>query len=248
MEGEITMLNASLNIGIFGDSIGKGILLRPESNRYSTLKIDLHKLIGASEQQLSIQNYSMMGSTVTKGLSVLDRHLDKVKQYQNVLLEFGGNDCDYNWQDISENPHGAHECNTPIPLFINKYTEMIEKIRERHGNPIMLTLPPLVADKYFNWISRNLNRDHILTWLGGDVNVIYRWQELYNAKVTWLASQLSVPLIDIRSAFLMQHHYQKLMCEDGIHPNEAGYKLIYRTVSEQILQVITSTKTMKNEQ
>lgn len=237
-------LNASLNIGIFGDSIGKGILLRPNSDRYSTLKIDLHRFVGASEQQLSIQNYSMMGSTVTKGLSVLDRHLDKVKQYQNVLLEFGGNDCDYNWQSISENPHAAHECNTPIPVFIKKYTEIIEKIRERQGNPIMLTLPPLVADKYFEWISRNLNKDNILAWLGGDVNMIYRWQELYNAKVTWLASQLAVPLIDIRSAFLQQHQYQKLMCEDGIHPNEAGYKLIYRTVSEQIRQVMTSSKTI----
>lgn len=233
------MLNGSLNIGIFGDSIGKGILLRSDSNRYSTLKMDLQKLFGISDEKLSIQNYSMMGSTVTKGLAVLDRHLDKVKHFKNVLLEFGGNDCDYNWKEISDNPQANHECNTPIPVFNKKYTEMIAKIRECQGNPIMLTLPPLVPDKYFEWISRNLNKDHILTWLGGDVNVIYRWQELYNAQVTRLASQLSVPLIDIRSAFLLNHNYQNLICEDGIHPNEAGYELIYKTVSEQYRQTIT---------
>ncbi|MFC6332053.1 SGNH/GDSL hydrolase family protein [Paenibacillus septentrionalis] len=234
------MLNKSLNIGVFGDSIGKGILLKPESNRYSTIKLDLHKLIGASQQQLSIQNYCMMGSTITKGLSILDRHMDKVKQFQTVFLEFGGNDCDYNWQQISEQPHTEHECNTPIPLFLKQYSEMINKIRARQGNPIMLTLPPLVPDKYFDWLSRNLNKDNILTWLGGDVNAIYRWQELYNAKVTSLAAKLSVPLIDIRSAFLTHPRYQQLMCEDGIHPNEAGYTLIYRTISKQYRHAMLS--------
>lgn len=232
------MLNTSLNIGVFGDSIGKGILLKPESNRYSTLKIDLHKLIGASQQRLRIENFCMMGSTITKGLSILERHMDKVKQYQSVLLEFGGNDCDYNWQQISERPDAAHECNTPIPLFLKKYSEMIEKIRARQGNPIMLTLPPLVPDKYFDWVSRNLNKDHILAWLDGDVNAIYRWQELYNAKVTSLAAKLSVPLIDIRSAFLSKPRYQQLICEDGIHPNEAGYKLIYKTILRQYRQAV----------
>src|SRR5690606_41792592 len=111
--------------------------------------------------------------------------------------------------------------------------------RECDGKPIVVPVQPLVPDKCFEWISRNLSKHHIVTWVGGDVNVIYRWQELYNAQVTRLASQLSVPLIDIRSAFLLNHDYQNLICEDGIHPNEAGYELIYKTVSEQYRQTIT---------
>jgi len=232
------MLSTSLNIGILGDSIGKGILLHPESKRYRTLKIDLHHIIGISKQKLSIQNLSMMGSTITKGISILERQLDKVKQFQHVFLEFGGNDCDYNWKEISENPQSNHECNTPIPVFQKKYTELIETLRARNCEPIILTLPPLVADRYFNWISQNLNQANIISWLGGDINKIYRWQELYNLQVTLLATKLSVPLIDIRSAFLMQPQYQNLMCEDGIHPNEAGYELIYKTVSEQFQQLV----------
>ena len=233
------MLRAThLNIGIFGDSIGKGILLRPDSNRYSTFKINLHQLIGASEHKLSIQNYCMMGSTISKGRSVMKRHIHELTKFQTIMLEFGGNDCDYNWNKISENPHSTYDCNTPIHQFIDEYTLMIEEIREHNVQPIMLTLPPLVPERYFNWISRNLNKENILAWLGGDINVIYRWQEMYNVQVTMLATKLKVPLIDIRSAFLMNTQYKQFICEDGIHPNEAGYKLIYKTVSEQYKQSI----------
>lgn len=225
--------NTKLNIGVFGDSIGKGIVLRPNSERYSTLKVNVHDVIGTDESAIKIENYSMMGSTITKGLNVIERHFDKIKHYSTVLLEFGGNDCDYNWKEISENPDGDFECNTPISQFNAKYKKLIEMIRSEDGKPVMLSLPPLVADRYFNWLSRNLNKDNILRWLKGDVNNIYRWQELYNSQVTLLASQLKVPLIDIRSAFLLQPDYKQFMCEDGIHPNEKGYELIYKTIKEQ---------------
>jgi len=225
--------NKEINIGVFGDSIGKGIVLRPDSNRYSTLKVNVHEVIGADESVVKIENYSMMGSTITKGLNIIERHFDKIKHYSNVLLEFGGNDCDYNWKEISENPQGKFDCNTPINQFRQKYTELIKLIRQQQGNPIMITLPPLVADRYFEWISKKLNKENILKWLNGDINAIYRWQELYNTQVALLASQLKVPLIDIRSAFLLQDDYRTFMCEDGIHPNEKGYSLIYKTIKEQ---------------
>lgn len=231
----------AINIGVFGDSIGKGIILRPNSDRYGTLKMNVHDVIGTDESVVKIENYSMMGSTITKGINIIERHYDKIKHYSNILLEFGGNDCDYNWKEISENPQGSFTCNTPIKLFTQKYSELIKLIRDQQGNPIMISLPPLVPDKYFNWISKNLNKDNILKWLNGDVNAIYRWQELYNTQVSLLASQLKVPLIDIRSAFLMQADYRQFMCEDGIHPNEQGYSLIYKTIKEQYKSKVLTT-------
>lgn len=234
----IQLTKSKFHIGVFGDSIGKGIVLPPNSTRYRTFKLEVHKLVGMHEQDLNIDNYCMMGSTITKGLSILERHTSKIKQYKNVFLEFGGNDCDYNWSAISEQPTLDHHCNTPIDQFLVQYEKMIQLIRASGGNPIMLTLPPLSADRYFNWISRKLNKDHILRWLGGDVNLIYRWQELYNAQVSMLASRLSVPLIDIRSAFLIQPKYDQFICEDGIHPNERGYELIYKTITSQYKQLL----------
>ena len=235
-KGGVNMLqtqHSTLNIGVFGDSIGKGIVLRPNSDRYSTLKVNVHDVIGTDESKVNIENYSMMGSTITKGINIIERHFEKIKNYSSVLLEFGGNDCDYNWKEISENPQGNFECNTPLQQFNAKYKTLVELIRKENSHPVMISLPPLVPDKYFEWISRNLNKDNILKWLNGDVNTIYRWQELYNSQVTLLASQLKVPLIDIRSAFLLQSDYTQFICDDGIHPNEKGYNLIYKTIKEQ---------------
>ena len=61
----------------------------------------------------------------------------------------------------------------------------------------------------------------------------FEWQEMYNMKVLLLAQKLHVPVVDIRSAFLAQHGYQALLCEDGIHPNRKGHRFIYKTIMQQ---------------
>ncbi len=220
----------SLNIGVFGDSIGKGIVLEKISQRYQVMKFDLNELLG--EKNLNLHNFSMMGCTILKGLSIVNRHIRKLSSYRNIFLEFGGNDCDFAWNHISENPDDEHIPKTPIVEFIKLYTQVIDEIRNNGGRPIMLSLPPLDPDRYYNWISNKLNKTNILKWLGS-VDTLYRWHEMYNLQSVILAAKLSVPLIDIRSKFLMNHNYKELLCEDGIHPNKAGYELIYKTIAEQ---------------
>jgi hypothetical protein len=34
-------------------------------------------------------------------------------------------------------------------------------------------------------------------------------------------------LLDIRSAFLAEHNYQKLICNDGIHLNKDGHAFLF---------------------
>ena len=45
-------------------------------------------------------------------------------------MEFGGNDCDYNWKEISENPDGNHKPSSEIKDFIELYTELINEIKK----------------------------------------------------------------------------------------------------------------------
>ena len=222
-------MEQTLQIGIFGDSISKGIVLDAETHRYSSLKKEITEWISPST---ALHNFSVMGSTIQKGLSIITRHTDQLASYQNVFLEFGGNDCDFDWSAVSERPQAHHEPNTPLKQFESLYTKAIQLIQEKKGNPILLTLPPLEPKRYFQWISRNLHPDNILHWLGG-VDTIYRWQEMYNMKVLLLAQKLHVPVVDIRSAFLAQHGYQALLCEDGIHPNRKGHRFIYKTIMQQ---------------
>jgi lysophospholipase L1-like esterase len=219
-----------MELCVFGDSIGKGVVLRPDSSRYESIKMNLENLFGRNDIQ--IKNYAMFGCTVAKGLSMIKRHAQELTDYKNIFVELGGNDCDFDWNEIAADPDKEHVSKTPLSTFTALYKELIEEIRRNGGKPILLTLPPLDPQRYFKWVSKGINGENILKWLG-DVNMIYRWQELYNVEVMLLATQMSVPIIDIRSAFLKCNHYSDYLCSDGIHPNSKGYELIYRTIAEQ---------------
>ena len=127
-------MEQTLQIGIFGDSISKGIVLDAETHRYSSLKKEITEWISPST---ALHNFSVMGSTIQKGLSIITRHTDQLASYQNVFLEFGGNDCDFDWSAVSERPQAHHEPHTPLKQFEALYTKAIQLIQEKKGNPIL---------------------------------------------------------------------------------------------------------------
>ena len=43
-----------------------------------------------------------------------------------------------------------------------------------------------------------------------------------------------IPIIDITSKFLEIKNYSNLLCDDGIHPNEKGHKIIAEAIKEHI--------------
>ena len=227
-------------ICLFGDSVSKGVIFDNLRQKYTHLKNNFASLIQAKDY-MRVTNYAKFGCTIEKGQEILLRHLPDVNQYHYIALEFGGNDCDYDWHAISQSPDSPHEPHTPLDCFTDIYRDMLRAIREHGGTPVLLSLPPIDAPRYFNWISRGENREHILHWLG-DVEHIYRWHELYNLAVCRLGREENVPVIDISSRFLSEPHYQKLICEDGIHPNEQGHLLIYEAIHQYATQHLPQSK------
>lgn len=212
---------------IFGDSIGKGVTL-PDEGRYRLVKPDTIELVG---KEIEIKNYSVFGCTMDKALNLVNRHAEEVGKYDAVLIELGGNDCNFDWQSVSDNPNGEYDCVTPKKIFEKQYTDLINTIKGNGGEPIMVTLPPIVPDRYFSYISKNRDAKGMLKWLNG-TQTMYRWQEMYNLIVVELSIKLNVKLIDIRTAFLKNRHYEDFISKDGIHPNEKGYKMIYKTIAD----------------
>ena len=94
-------------IAIWGDSVLKGVVLEEGKDRYSLLKDSSIELI-KREYNLMIKNNSKFGLTVTKAMKLMDKSLSKGDHPNYVLVELGGNDCDYNWKEISENPDKVH--------------------------------------------------------------------------------------------------------------------------------------------
>ena len=143
-----------------------------------------------------------------------------------VVLEYGGNDCDFDWADVAAHPDDEHQPHTPINDFVACYREMIDMLMQRGIRPILMSLPPLDASRYFDWITKGgLNRENILHWLG-DVQRIYRFHERYSIAITNLARQLNCRYVDVREAFLAVPRCGDLLCADGIHPNEKGHRVM----------------------
>ncbi len=220
------MINFFNDISIWGDSVLKGIVLNSlNGNKYEILKNSVvsqcAKLLG-----INIQNNSRFGCTITKGNTNLMKALDKGLHCDAAIIEFGGNDCDFNWKEISSNPYIEHEPNTPLDIFKNTLNNMIILLRDRGIEPILMSLPPLEPEKYFNWIiSSGLNADNIMKFIG-NINYIYRFHERYSNAVTNIAMKTRSYYVDVRDAFLSYKHYEDLLCNDGIHPNEKGHEVM----------------------
>lgn len=223
------------SICIFGDSVAKGVIFDAVKNKYILLRESFANIM-QKQQQIAIINFAKFGCTISMGSEILKRHEAELNQFDYTVLEFGGNDCDYDWAKISENPYTQHVCNTPIPVFREKYLDLISRVVKNGGNPILMNLPPIDAKRYFQWISRGLNSRNIMTFLG-EVDTIYRWQEMYSKAIEELAEEEKIPLIDIRSSFMMQNDYSYYLCTDGIHPNEQGHLLISSAIRESQFQI-----------
>lgn len=227
---------------VFGDSVSKGVILNEERNKYVVAEKSFVRLL-ADKLSVSVKNFSVFGATVGKGISIFKRQDKKIQENGIAILEFGGNDCDFNWADIAEAPDEEHIPNMPISTFMNKYREFVVTVKEKGLLPIILSLPPLVADRYFESVSKGLNKENILKFLGGSTNRIYQWQEQYNAVLPQLAYETGAFFIDIRRAFLEHLHPEKYICQDGIHPNEEGHRLI----ADFVYQYLSSLPTVSNQ-
>ena len=225
-------------ITIWGDSVLKGVVLEEGKDRYSLLKnssIELTK----RELDVDIKNNSKFGLTVTKAMRLIQKSLSKDELPNYALVELGGNDCDYNWKEISENPDGEYFPNTPLPKFIGSINNIIENFRKNGIEPILTNLPPLSSQKYFDWFGKNgLNTDNIKRWMG-DINRIYKHQETYSLALMDIANRQKCDLIDIRTPIILEGNTDDFICEDGIHPNEKAHKLMADTfinyISDRII-------------
>ena len=216
-------------IVIWGDSIGKGVIYNEERRRYCLAKDRCAVLLQAAG--LNIENQARMGETIGEGYA---RFLDTMARPGDIaVIEYGGNDCDPDWDAVSADPAAFHDGKTPLPLFRETLSRFIAEARRRGLTPAAVVPPPLEAGRYFSWICRGRDAERIYRYLG-DVQHIYRWQERYAAAVRDVARRTGARLIDLRDAFLEAGAIGDYYCVDGIHPNEKGHRLICKAIADQL--------------
>ncbi len=210
---------------MFGDSIGQGIFFQESIGRYRRSRNSCVHLL--QESGIPIESHAMMGYTVEKGLEVFRR--SETAEGGNCVIEFGGNDCDLDWQAVSDHPEIFHDGKVPLNRFRNGLETFIRESRSRGLNPVLVTPPPLLSDRYFRWVSRQKDPERILSYLG-DVEHISRWQERYAWTVRDAAENNGCRLLDLRRAMLEKNNLPELMSQDGIHPNERGQMEMARSI------------------
>lgn len=211
-------------IDVFGDSILKGVQLNSQNKKYVIdNNIDVDAI--SRKHGLKIVNFSRFGCTIEKGKKLMERNLEKGLDCDAVLMEYGGNDCDFIWKEIGENPEKEHVPHTPLNRFIEIYHEMIDTLKTKGIRPILTNLPPIDPQRFFDWFCGPYNKENILGWLGS-INTIYRHQEMYSRAVEKIARDTNSLLVDLRESFLSKRRIESLFCDDGIHPNTYGQKVI----------------------
>ena len=106
------------NLKIFGDSIIKGVTYNGQSYHLC----QEHDFDTLRAQGVTVENNAKMGATIDAGLKQLDRKLGSCDGDTTVLFCFGGNDCDYDWKAISEDPDGEHLPHTPSETHLHIYS------------------------------------------------------------------------------------------------------------------------------
>ena len=212
-------------VALFGDSILKGVVL-DDNNRYCFSKaLDWERVENAFG--VSIINKSRFGCEITKGQRIVNDFLLAGGGVDAAVLEYGGNDSDFAWGDVAASPFAVPRSRTGLVDFQQKLRTVVWQLQSKGIRVIMMSLPPLDAERYLDWISRGdeQRKDSIMSFLG-DVSRIYRYQEIYSNAVTKIALENGCEFVDVRQEFLQSDSFRDLMCADGIHPNEKGQKVI----------------------
>lgn len=204
---------------IYGDSLLKATV--PEAD--GKYKFHLGEVMARyGDAAAMVTNRAKFGATVEKGMALVQHDLTRGTDAAWALMGYGGNDSDYAWAAIAADPTAQHLPRTSLARFSQVLADTVALLRERGIKPVLMTLPPIDAQRYFDFFSASLDRDALLTWLG-EVGVIYRTQEMYSDAIAAFARREDVKLIDVRRLFLPDHHLRDLIAADGIHLTLPGY-------------------------
>ncbi len=213
---------AKETVAVWGDSLAKGVVWNSARKRHcysSPTAVD----IAAQKLGIEIVNRSKFGSTAPQGFEMMERDVSEGVVCDTAVIEFGGNDCNFNWAEISEHPEQTHLPATPPEEYIASMRKMVNWLKQKGIRPVMMTLPPIDAERYFRFlVGDKLNEKNILKWLG-DIQQIYRYQEMYSLLAEKVAREMQIKLLDLRQRCLAaREFYQNMICDDGLHLTEEG--------------------------
>ena len=152
----------------FGDSIMRGVISDQQGpDGKPVYKISDSNFVSRCEQRLGIKifNFACFGSTTSQGMKYINRNEEEVKSSDIAVFEYGGNDCDFDWKAVSAAPDAPHQPKVTLGNFVKQYEALINKVRSLNLKPVIMSMPLIEPDRFFEFLSLGLNKDNILRWL-----------------------------------------------------------------------------------
>ena len=202
-----------MKLVVFGDSILKGVITIPNSGKLFDTTENDSLTLAQKELGFELDNRSIYGNITSKGLLKLQKFFDKGESADFCVIEFGSNDCDYDWGTLVQK--------VPLEDYLANLTAMVKLCREHKVTPLMMGLIPYVCDDWFKTIIKGHDEAAILNFLGGSAETLGKNQLIYKNAQADFVQKNNVQFLDPWTIF--QGH-KELMCYDGIHPNEEGYQ------------------------
>lgn len=126
---------------VCGDSISAGVVYDEQEQKYIKSK-DTVVCMMQNSLNCVITNISRFGNTIATALPRLKKDMDKEKP-DVVVIELGGNDCDFKWDQIAADPESEHLPATDIGVFTDTIKQLIHSLMQQGIQPVLTTLPPL---------------------------------------------------------------------------------------------------------
>lgn len=231
------MQNNINKISVYGDSILKGAVTGLGTGHLFDIVEKNSLAIAAEKLKFELNNQSVFENIITKGQRRLNRDIERGSVGDVAIIESGGNDCDYDWNVVVENPYVFHEPRVPLADFMQLLDEMVKKCRENKITPLLMTMPALVCDRWYNHICSSYGKDAVDAFTKDVPDVLYRNHEIYNMHIVQYCYENAVQFVDMRLALLESENYRDLMCKDGIHPNESGYAFMATVWERELVKI-----------
>ena len=215
-----------MKLVVFGDSILKGVITIPDSKNLFDVTENDSLSLAQKELGFELDNRSIYGNITSKGLVKLQKFLEKGGQADFCIIEFGSNDCDYDWGSLVQK--------VPLEQYLENLKQMVSLCRANKITPLMMGLIPYVCEDWFKTIIKGQDQAAILNFLGGKAETLGKNQLIYKNAQADFVQENKVQFLDPWPIF--QDH-KELMCYDGIHPNEQGYQLLSKVWINFLSQV-----------
>jgi lysophospholipase L1-like esterase len=158
-------------------------------------------------------NLGISGNDAIKILKRLDVELQaRVKNFDDlVLFSFGTNDSSRQQGKFVETPEKFKSNLEEIVAITRKYTD----------NIVFCNILPC--------------DDGLVQPVQWNDTVFYYNDRIdeFNSKMLELCAENEIKMIDIYSPFIEKNNWQGLL-EDGLHPNDAGHKLVFEIVMKEL--------------